>query len=115
MFRRVHFLGRGFLLLSLIGGGKAGPPWYTTTGKLTRVGTGLQAEGLYLTLDVATDNNTCKNKQFLLFERTQPQYRETVSIVLLALAQARPIDVYHDGSCWGDAVKLAAVSLRTSP
>ena len=115
MLRNVHLLCRVFLLLLLMGGANAGPPWYSTTGKLIRVGTGLQAEGLYLTLDVATTNNTCKSKQFLLFEHTQPQYQETVSIVLLALAQARPIDVYYDGTCWGDAVKLAAVSLRTNP
>ncbi len=114
MFRRLHLLARAGLLLVLIGGTKAGPPWFATTGKLIRIGTGLQAEGLYLTLDVATTNNLCKNKQFLLFERTQPQYRETWSVALLAFSQARPIDVYYDGSCWGDAVRLAAVSLRTN-
>src|SRR5262249_52267374 len=115
MFHPPRFLVLALLLLLPVGVSKAGPPWYTTTGKLIRVGTGLQAEGLYLTLDVATTNNTCKNKQFLLFERTQPQYRETWSVALLAFAQARPIDVYYDGTCWGDAVKLAAVSLRTTP
>jgi hypothetical protein len=94
---------------------KAGPPWYATTGKLTRIGTGWNSEGLYLTLDVDTVNNSCNGKSTLFMERDHPQYRETLSIALLSLGQARPLDVYYDGTCWGDAVKLFAVSIRTNP
>ena len=105
-----------FLLLSsMVAAAQAGPPFFTTTGKLVRVGTGWASEGFYLTLDVDTANNNCKTKNFLFIEREHPQYRETVSIALLSLAQARPIDVYHDGSCWGDAVKLFAVAIHTTP
>ncbi len=89
--------------------------FFMTTGKLLRLGTGWASEGFYLTLDVDTANNICKTKSFLFIDRGHPQYRETVSIALLSLAQARPIDVYHDGSCYGDAVKLFAVSIHTTP
>jgi hypothetical protein len=108
-----------FLAATLLGcvasASEAGPPWYATTGKLTRVGTGWASEGLYLTLDVATTNNNCNNKNTLFMERDHPQYRETLSITLLSLGQARPLDVYYDGTCWGDAVKLFAVSIHTNP
>jgi hypothetical protein len=103
------------LLASLSAGSEAGPPWFATTGKLTRIGTGWVSEGLYLTLDVDTANNSCNAKNTLFMERDHPQYRETLSIALLSLGQARLLDVYHDGSCWGDAVKLFAVSIRTNP
>jgi hypothetical protein len=89
--------------------------FFVTTGKLVRVGTGWASEGFYLTLDVDTANNNCKSKSSLFIDRGHPQYRETVSIALLSLAQARPIDVYHDGSCYGDVVKLFAVSIHTTP
>jgi len=108
-----------FLAAALLGcfaaASEAGPPWYGTTGKLTRIGTGWASEGLYLTLDMATTNNNCNNKNTLFLERDHPQYRETLSIALLSLGQARPLDVYYDGTCWGDAVKLFAVSIHTNP
>lgn len=103
------------LFSSVVAGSEAGPPFFTTTGKLVRIGTGWASEGFYLNLDVDTANNNCKAKNFLFMERDHPQYRGTVSIALLSMAQARPLDVYHDGSCWGDAVKLFAVSIRTTP
>jgi hypothetical protein len=65
--------------------------------------------------DMATTNNNCNNKNTLFMEREHPQYRETLSIALLSLGQARPLDVYYDGTCWGDAVKLFAVSIHTNP
>lgn len=111
----IRLLVVAVFLSSLTVGSLAGPPFYATTGKLTRVGTGWASEGLYLTLDVDTSNNSCHFKNTLFMERDHPQYRETVSIALLTLAQARPLDVYHDGSCWGTAVKLFAVSVRTHP
>lgn len=89
--------------------------FFVTFGKLVRVGTGWASEGLYLTLDVDTANNNCTAKSSLFMDRNNPQYRETVSIALLSLAQARPIGVYHDGSCYGPAVKLFAVSIQTTP
>ncbi len=79
----------------------------------SKSGTGWNSEGFYVTLDVDTANNNCKNKNSLFIALNHPQYRETVSIALLSLAQARPIDVYYDGSCWGNSVKLFAVSLHT--
>jgi hypothetical protein len=88
---------------------------FETTGKLLRVGTGLEADGLFLTLDVNTTNNTCTNKSGLFMDRANPQYRETVSIALLSLAQARPIDVYYYGDCYGQLVKLYAVAIHTGP
>ena len=103
------------LLVGVAGIGEAGPPWFTTTGKLTRIGTGLAGEGFYLTLDILTTNNNCKFKQSLLLTTGHPQYQDIVSTVLVAFSQARPIDVYHDGTCWGDNVKLFAVSVRTTP
>ncbi len=105
------------LLLCLVGGSEAGPPWYATRGKITRIGTGWVAEGLYLTLDVVMQDakGACNAANSAFMERDAPQYRETVSIALLALAQARPITVYYDDSCWGGSVKLAAVSVETNP
>jgi len=93
----------------------AGPPFFATTGKLVRVGTGWSSEGFYLTLDVNTTNNNCNVKNMPFMDRNEPQYRETVSIALLSFAQGRAIDVYHDGSCVGDTVKLFAVSIHTAP
>ena len=102
-------------LFGLVAASLAGPPWFATTGKLTRVGTGWGSEGLYLTLDVDTIHNSCVAKNSLFMELDHPQYRETVSIALLTLAQGRPLDVYYDGTCWGNSVKLFAVSIRTHP
>lgn len=96
---------------------EAGPPWFTTVGKIIRIGTGLVGEGLYVTLDTPThDTNTACNQSNMLFmERASTQYQETLSIVLTALAQARPIDVFYDGTCHGGAVNLFAVAVRTNP
>ena len=92
-------------------------PYFLTVGKLMRVGTGLAGDGIFLTLDVDTTNNTCQIKSGLHMDRTHPQYRETVSIALLALAQARPIEVYHFGDCWpvpsGQLVNLSAIAIST--
>jgi hypothetical protein len=54
------------LAFGFMGTGEAGPPWYTTTAKLTRVGTGLAGEGFYLELDVLTHDNSCRFKQSLM-------------------------------------------------
>jgi hypothetical protein len=102
-------------VLGLSNVGEAGPPWYTTTGKLTRVGTGLTGEGFYLELDVLTHDNSCKFPQSLLLPAGSPQYQDIVSSAQLAFAQARPLDVFYDGSCWGDNVKLFAIAIRSSP
>ena len=102
-------------VLGLVNVGDAGPPWYQTTGKLTRVGTGLGGEGFYLELDVVTHDNSCKFKQSLMLPSGGPQYQDIVSTALMAFAQARPIDVFYDGSCWGDNVKLFAIAVRTNP
>jgi hypothetical protein len=101
--------------LSLMNVVEAGPPWYQTTGKLTRVGTGLAGEGFYLELDVLTHDNSCKFPQSLMLPTGSPQYQDIISTALLAFAQARPLDVFYDGSCWGDNVKLFAIAIRTTP
>ena len=103
------------LVFFLVTGAEAGPPWFTTTGKITRIGTGLTGEGLYLTLDAPTTNNGCNVKNMLFMERANKQYQETMSIALLALAQARPIDVFYDGTCHNDDVNLFAVAIRVNP
>lgn len=72
------------LFSSVVAGSEAGPPFFTTTGKLVRIGTGWASEGFYLNLDVDTANNNCKAKNFLFMERDHPQYRGTVSIALLS-------------------------------
>src|SRR5690349_19536569 len=103
------------LLVTMSAGGEAGPPWFTTTGKLTRIGTGLTSEGLYLTIDVNTSNNPCNTKNMLFMPRDHLQYRQTLSIALLCMGQARPLDVFYDGTCHGDTVNLFAVAVRTNP
>jgi|SRR6516162_9840093 hypothetical protein len=117
MLRRSALIaGAGILFaLGLADVVEAGPPWYQTTAKITRVGTGLVGEGFYLEVDVITQNNTCKIKQSLMLPTGSPQYQDIVSTALLALAQARPIDVFYDGSCWGDNVKLFAIAIRITP
>jgi hypothetical protein len=106
-------VGVGILFaLGLVNIVEAGPPWYTTTAKITRVGTGLAGEGFYLELDVVTHDNNCNVKRSLMLPAGSPQYQDIVSTVLLAFAQARPIDVFYDGSCWGDNVKLFAIAIR---
>ena len=108
---------RGVVVLSfcLTNVGEAGPPWFSTTGKLTRIGTGLAGEGFYLALDVVTTNNSCKLKQSLMLPSGSPQYQDIVSVSLVAFSQARPVDVFYDGTCWGDNVKLFAIAIRTGP
>ena len=68
MWRILSFAVRVVVALSfcLANIGEAGPPWFSTTGKLTRIGTGLAGEGFYLALDVVTTNNNCKLKQSLM-------------------------------------------------
>ena len=101
------------LAFGFMGTGEAGPPWYTTTGKLTRVGTGLAGEGFYLALDVVTHDNNVK--QSLMLPAGSPQYQDIVSTALTAFAQARAVDVFYDRTCWGDNVKLFAIAIRTTP
>jgi hypothetical protein len=116
--RRVGQVVGALLLLGLVGGSAAGPPFFATRGKLTRVGTGWAGEGLYLTLDVVMQDAKppCVGARSAFMALAAPQYRETNAIVLLALAQARPITVYYDDGCWGtETVKLAAVSIETAP
>jgi hypothetical protein len=118
MFKRIFELivRVGILFaLGLVNVGQAGPPWYMTTGKLTRVGTGLAGEGFYLALDVVTHDNNCNLKQSLILPTGSPQYQDIVSTALLAFAQARPVDVFYDKSCWGDNVKLFAIAIRATP
>jgi hypothetical protein len=103
------------LAFAFMSTGEAGPPWFQTTGKLTRVGTGLAGEGFYLALDVVTHDNTCKLKQSLMLPAGSPQYQDIVSTALTAFAQARAVDVFYDGTCWGDNVKLFAIAIRTTP
>jgi hypothetical protein len=60
-------------------------PYFLTVGKLMRVGTGLAGDGIFLTLDVDTTNNTCQIKSGLHMDRTHPQYRETCRLLCLPL------------------------------
>ena len=116
--RLKHFLA-AILLTCLAAGSEAQLtpvflPLSESVGKLIRIGTS-GAEGLFLTLDVDTTNNSCSNKDMLFMARDHPQYRETLSIALLSLAQARPLKVRYDRSCLADAVKLYDVSVSTNP
>lgn len=115
--RLIGGLTAAALLLCLTGESTSGPPWFTTTGKLTRIGTGLLDEGVYLTLDVTLQDakGACAGATAAFMPREAPQYREVYATALLALSQARPIDLYYDDTCWGNAAKLAAVSLRPNP
>jgi hypothetical protein len=118
MFKRIFGLIAGVgitFALGLVNVLGAGPPWHMTTAKLTRVGTGLAGEGFYLELDVVTHDNNCHFKQSLMLPAGSPQYQDIVSTALLAFAQARPLDVFYDGSCWGDNVKLFAIAIRATP
>jgi hypothetical protein len=102
----MHYLPRWTivaLILFLTGSAEAGPPWFVTVGKITRIGTGLVGEGLYLTMDVPTHDNNCNTNDMLFMERANIQYQETLSIALLTLAQGRPVDVFYDGTCNGGA------------
>jgi hypothetical protein len=109
------FLATIVLAFTFNSSSQAGPPWFETTAKIKRLGTGLNGEGLYVQLDVLTNNNTCNHKDSLLLTTGHQQFQETVSILLLAFSQSRPIDVFYDGSCWGDNVQLFAAAIRNSP
>ena len=103
------------LMLFLVTGAEGGPPWFVTVAKLTRIGTGLSGEGLYLTVDAPTHDNPCNTKNMLFMDRANKQYQETLSIALLTFAQAWPVDVFYDGTCFGDDVRLFAIAVRTNP
>ena len=81
----------------------------STAGVLTFVGTGLSGEGLYVGINQAL-SSTCPST-YAFIAITAPQYKETVSTVLLASAQGKAITLYYDnaGSCTsnGNAVLLA--------
>lgn len=113
----VRLLSLG-VLLGLAATSAAGPPWFVTVGKITRVGTGYTGEGLYVTLDVPMQNAApgCAQARTAFMPADATQYRETNAIVMLALAQARPISLFYDTTCHDPvAVVLAAVAIEIAP
>jgi hypothetical protein len=99
--------------LLVVGSSEAAGP-FRTVGKVTRVGTGLSGEGLYVTLDVKMQNalGGCKDADTAFLPTTAIQYRETNAIVLLSIAQARPLTVFYDDTCHGPQVVLRAAAIE---
>lgn len=91
--------------------------------KLTRVGTGLNSEGIYLDVDLErglpmTVLEACQSPKSLVMGVANPQYKDVLSIALVAIAQARPVEItYVNNSCSpnGGKIVLRAVALRTGP
>jgi hypothetical protein len=69
----------------------------TVTGDITRIGTGVGGEGLYVTIGGLTSGDApfC-SAGFLFMPTTAAQYKDTVAIVIAVRAQGAPITVYYD-------------------
>lgn len=68
-----------------------------TTGKITRVQTGPNGEGVYVSIDQAL-TTSCSQKAYVFMATTAVQYKETYSTVLLAMTQGKPITLYYDNA-----------------
>lgn len=84
----------------------------STAGVLNYVGTGIAGEGLYIGINQAL--STSCTSPYVFMATSAPQYKETVSTVLLASAQGKTITLYYDNAAActsnGNAV-LEAVSI----
>ena len=102
-------IGLCLLGISLIAG-TANATEMQTTGKLTYVGTGVSGEGLYVIINVAlgggcTGGGLGQGAAFMA--TSAPQYKETFSTMLLALAQGKAITLtYASGNCASSKVQI---------
>jgi hypothetical protein len=78
-------------------------------GHLTRIGTGVGGEGLYLTLDQPT-SPACSSGM-LFMPTSAAQYKETYATALAAFFQGIPITVYYSPTCNGANIWFDAVSI----
>ena len=89
--------------------------------KLTRIGTGLNSEGIYLDVDLPMElaaNTACPNPKRLGMAMGNAQSKDVLSIALVAMAQSRPIELtYVNNSCSpnGGILVLRAAALVTTP
>jgi hypothetical protein len=88
--RTYAFLVAGSLLLAAI----ANAADVATAGKPLYVGTGINGEGLYVSIDQRL-NSPCKSTNVFMATNA-PQYKETFSMVLLALSEGKAITLYYD-------------------
>jgi hypothetical protein len=89
-FQTYAFLVAGSLLLAAI----ANATDVATAGKPLYVGTGISGEGLYVSIDQRL-NSPCKSTNVFMATNA-PQYKETFSMLLLALSEGKAITLYYD-------------------
>ena len=122
MKHRPTLIWCAFVVFALPGYALTADTFGQTVAKLTRVGTGLNSEGVYLDVDVElpmfASTLRCQSPKSLVMTVANPQYKDVLSIALVAIAQARPVEItYVDNSCSPNAGKivLRAIALRTGP
>jgi hypothetical protein len=107
---RMKYSFLGILSCALSGIAAASPT--STSGILNYVGTGLAGEGLYVGINQSLSSG-CAGP-YVFIATSAPQYKETVSTVLLASAQGKTITLYYDNAaaCTSNgSIVLMAVSI----
>lgn len=67
-------------------------------GKITRLATGWNGEGIFIALDVPIASPCAGNTQLLYMPITAVQYKEVFAIALAARAQNKVITAYYDSA-----------------
>lgn len=105
---------RTALLLSCVGlsllGNEASAAPYVITGQLiTRMSTGWGAEGLYIETSGAPQaGSACGANNNFLIEAGGGMNKEMTSLLMIAMQNDFPVDMYVDG-CVNGAIKLKAI------
>ena len=105
-------IGKTFLIALLLDILSANAAIVGVTGNITRIGTGWNGDGLYLSINQSI-TTSCPGSYMIFMPVSAPQYRETVSIALSAQAQNKPITIYYDNATCprGDIPTFIAVGL----
>lgn len=95
-----YFVGRAFIMTMLViaGSSDADANPNSTSGKLTSIQTGWSGEGIYMTMTPAP-SPACNGRVFMATSAIQ--YKENLSLAMLAYAQGLSITIYYNTACDG--------------
>lgn len=104
-----------FMLLSIplifLGSEALAAPSVLTGQTVIRLNTGWGAEGLYVETAGNTQASTCGTSNVFFIESGGPMNKEMTSLLMMAMQNEFPVDLYVDG-CVNSAIKLKAVYLN---